>query len=123
MKIKKELPEIDFSKSPAKYWSIKTRIEYLQRRIAVYSILYYNFDYSAITDFEYNGISQQLARMMKENPIEAMQSRYAYAYDDFDGSTGYDIPHRLVGEDKSNLFRIANNVKNCKVKKKGKNKK
>ena len=47
---------IDFSKMPCIYWSDSTKISYLQRRIIVYSIMYYEQNESCVPDKYYDSI-------------------------------------------------------------------
>lgn len=98
---------IDFSKMPSIYWSESTKISYLQRRIIVYSIMYYEMNESCISDKEYDSISKQLVQMQKQYPKEFKLSEYYYAMYDFDGNTGFDIPNRLNKKDREYLTRIA----------------
>lgn len=99
---------IDFSKAPCIYWSDITKISYLQRRIIVYSIMYYDNDESCITDKEYDSISRQLVELQKSVSKEDFEkSQYYYAMHDFDGSTGFDIPSRLTKKDREYLAHIA----------------
>lgn len=99
---------IDFSKMPCAYWSDSTKISYLQRRIIVYSIMYYENNESCISDSEYDSISRQLVELMKVVDFaELRKSTYFYAMYDFDGSTGFDIPARLTRYDKEYLSEIA----------------
>lgn len=102
---------IDFSKAPCIYWSNTTKISYLQRRIIVWSIMYYEHDESCVSDFEYDSVSHQLAALQKEATQEEFEkSTYYYAMRDFDGSTGFDIPSRLTKKDRAYLTHIANIV-------------
>ena len=101
---------LKFDTVPSKYWSMKTKIEYLQRRIIVWSILYYDFDFSAISDYDYTCIAFQLAEMQNKNKTDAEKTKYWYAFYDFDGSTGYHLYGRLSEEDKKHLSRIAQTV-------------
>lgn len=102
---------IDFSKMPCIYWSDSTKISYLQRRIIVYSIMYYELDESCISDREHDSISHQLVEMMKTaDPAEFRKSTYYYAMHDFDGSTGFDIPSKLTPYDREYLGNIAAHV-------------
>ena len=102
---------IDFSNCPSVYWSDSTKISYLQRRIIVYSIMYYDFNESCVTDSYYDSISHQLVKMQKACDFEEFRkSTYYYAMHDFDGSTGFDIPSRLTKYDKRYLTQIAHNV-------------
>lgn len=102
---------IDFSKMPCIYWSDATKISYLQRRIIVYSIMYYEQDESCVSDHYYDSISHQLVQLQSSVPQEEWEkSTYYYAMYDFDGSTGFDIPGRLTKKDREYLGNIANHV-------------
>ena len=102
---------IDFSKMPCIYWSDATKISYLQRRIIIYSIMYYENDESCISDGEYDSISRQLMDLKKKASKEDWEkSTYYYAMHDFDGSTGFDIPSRLTKKDRKYLTRLANTI-------------
>ena len=99
---------IDFSKAPCIYWSKTTKISYLQRRIIVWSIMYYENDESCVPDYVYDSVSRQLADLYKEATQDELEkSTYYYAMFDFNGSTGYDIPHRLTNKDREYLGHIA----------------
>lgn len=99
---------IDFSKMPCVYWSNSTKISYLQRRIIVWSIMYYEFNESCVPDSLYDSVSHQLVKLQKQTSKEEFEkSTYYYAMHDFDGSTGFDIPSRLTKEDREYLTNIA----------------
>lgn len=100
--------KVDFSKCPCIYWSNSTKVSYLQRRIIVYSIMYYNHNESCVSDAYYDGISHQLVELMKQCTFEELRkSTYYYAMYDFDGNTGFDIPSRLTKEDHEYLTLLA----------------
>lgn len=83
-------------------------MEYLQRRIIVYSIMYYEQSESCIEDFEFDSLSKQLVEMMETCTKEECRStRYWYVLYDFDGSTGFFIYGRLNKEDKDYLSNMA----------------
>ena len=112
------LPEIrrkgyDFdSYLPTRYWNNKTRIEYIQRRIIVFSIMYYELNESPLDDKQYDSIAYQLVEYMNTTPKEILeQTKYWYVFYDFDGSTGFYLPYRLTEEDKDYLYKIAKQVK------------
>lgn len=99
---------IDFSKMPCAYWSETTKISYLQRRIIVWSIMYYEYDESCVPDRTYDEVSKQLVELQRSvSQQEWERSTYYYAMYDFDGSTGFDIPHRLFKKDREYLTQIA----------------
>ena len=96
---------------PVKYWDMTTIISWLQRRIIVYSIMYYEMSESCITDKSFDELSHQLVELMNSNPKEVLeQTAYWYAMYDFDGSTGFDIPDRLTKSDREYLTTIASHV-------------
>lgn len=96
---------------PVKYWDMTTIISWLQRRIIVYSIMYYEMSESCISDKSYDELSHQLVELMNSNPKEVLeQTTYWYAMYDFDGSTGFDIPDRLTKSDREYLTTIASHV-------------
>ena len=102
---------IDFSKMPCIYWSDSTKISYLQRRIIIYSIMYYEQNESCVSDKYYDDISKQLVDLQNScNEDDFKKSTYYYAMYDFDGSTGFDIPSRLTKEDYNYLTIIASHV-------------
>ena len=61
-------------------------------QILVHSAIYYRFNESIITDYQYDMWSKELAELQKEYPAEAQKAPYAEAYKDFDGSSGFDLP-------------------------------
>lgn len=100
---------IDFSNCPSVYWSNSTKISYLQRRIIVWSIMYYEHDESCVPDYVYDAVSHQLVELMSQATKEEFEkSTYYYAMFDFNGSTGFDIPSRLTKKDRTHLTNIAN---------------
>lgn len=111
---------VDFSRMPCVYWSDNAKISYLQRRIIVYSIMYYELHESCISDREYDSISKQLVELQKSaNEEEFKKSMYYYAMHDFDGSTGFDLSSRLNDKDRNYLRRIALSLDNHNIKEKG----
>lgn len=113
---------IDFSKMPCIYWDDVTKINYIQRRVIIHSLIYYVFNESVISDNEYDSISKQLVQMSQELPEDILsKSKYYYCMNDFDGSTGFDIPSRLTKEDYEYLTIIASHILNQWRKANGKN--
>lgn len=96
-----------FNHIPYIYWSNKTKISYLQRRIIVYSIMYYELSESCVSDKQFDTIAYQLIDLQRKDPESHKQSQYYYAMYDFDGSTGFDIPNRLTEHDREYLVQIA----------------
>lgn len=109
---------IDFDSLPMRYWDIKTKIEYLQRRILIYSIAYYELNDNIVSDKYYDEISKQLIVLQNENKSVVKETMYGYVFYDFDGSTGFDLYHRLNAKDKEYLMHLTKVVLNMKGSKK-----
>lgn len=93
---------------PCKWWDNKTRIEFIQRRIIVFSILYYNMDESILIDQEFDAASHQLVKLMEDTPKSVLEkTRYWYCMYDFDGSTGFYLYSRLTPSDAEQLNNLA----------------
>ena len=106
-----ECKGINFDCMPCKYWDDHVKISYLQRRIIVCSIMYYEMNESCISDKQYDDISHQLVQLQSSvSEAEWKKSTYYYAMYDFDGSTGFDIPSRLTKKDRAHLGNIARHV-------------
>lgn len=102
---------IDFSKMPCKYWSESTKVSHLQRRVLLYSIMYYQLDESCIEDYEYDAVVKQLLRMQKRmKPDEFKKTTYYYAMHDFEGSTGFYLFSRLNKNDRKYLLDLAKDI-------------
>lgn len=89
-------------------WDIKTKIEWLERAIIMYSIWYYDLGDSMVSDQQNDTESIQLYYMIKENPKEFSQTKYAYAFKDFDASTGFHLKSALNDKDREYIVHIAN---------------
>ena len=101
---------VDFDKMPMRYWDIKVKIEYLQRRIIVYSIAYYELNNNIVSDKYYDEISKQLVVLQNENKEVVKETMYGYVFHDFDGSTGFDLYDKLNKKDKEYLMEITQMV-------------
>lgn len=88
------------------HWDLITKINYLQRRIILCSISYYELEGSSVTDKQYDDWCKELIELMKSCP-NVEESEYWYVYYDFDGSTGFHLYHRLNDKDKEYLLKIA----------------
>ena len=79
-------------------WDKITCIDFLQRKIILNSIAYYELNTSQLTDKQYDELSRQLVDMQKE--VDIKDTQYGYVFYDFDGTTGFDLYHRLNDKDK-----------------------
>lgn len=102
---------IDFSNPPAVYWPDVDKVSYLQRRILIYSIMYYKLNESVVDDFKYEEISKQLVKMQKKLTKEQFsKTTYYYCMKNYNGSTGFDLYSKLTPYDKKHLMKIAEAV-------------
>lgn len=86
-------------------WNLKTKIEFLQRKIILNSIAYYEYNTNFISDREYDEISKQLVQYCKEYG-DISDTQYGYVMRDFDGFTGFDLIYRLTEKDKAYLTNM-----------------
>ena len=109
-----------------KIWDELTCINYMQRKIIITSIIYYEMDNNMMSDRDYDLMCKQCCEMMK-SCSEVESSQYYYIFYDFDGTTGFHLKDRLNEKDKKYLYHLANLfndkkpvIKPKKIKKKGK---
>lgn len=95
-------------------FTIKERIELLERSILVNSYAYYMLNENILEDYQYDANTVQLENFIKQFPKEFLQSRYYKYFHDFcsnDGgthnSTGFDLLYRVKKDDKELHRRIA----------------
>jgi NAD-dependent DNA ligase len=91
-----------------KHFSIVDRINFLQRKVILNSIMYYEYDKSFISDSYFDEMSRQLVQMQKDYDSIDGQSikkdtKYGYMMFDFDGSTGFDLYSKLNVKDDEEL--------------------
>ena len=88
-------------------WRLIDKINFVQRKILLNSIMYYQHDRNFISDFHYDDCCKKLVKLHKAyGPDFIDDSMYGYAFYDFDGSTGYHLYSRLTEEDKQWLGLI-----------------
>lgn len=93
------------------YWSDAMKISRLQRRILVYSFMYYEMNESCVSDGEYDLQSYQLLELMnKATPEDLEKTDYWYCMKDFDGNTGFDLFSRLTSRDREVIERTSRYV-------------
>lgn len=86
-------------------WDKITCINYLQRKIILNCIAYYELNCSPLLDKTYDELSRQLVEMQKD--VDYEKTQYGYCMYDFDGTTGFDLYDRLNEQDKKYLMNIA----------------
>ena len=79
-------------------WDKITCINFLQRKIILNAIAYYELDSPRLSDREYDELSYQLVELQKD--IDIQETQYGYVMYDFDGTTGFDLYSRLNEKDK-----------------------
>lgn len=90
-------------------WDLRTKINFLQRKIILNSIVYYMFNKNLISDREYDLMSRQLVELHKEYG-DISDTQYGYVMYDFDGTTGFDLYDRLSDLDKDYLAKLAEHM-------------
>ena len=84
-------------------------IDYLQRFIIVHSYIYYELNSNVISDKEYDTKAKELVEYKNKYPELWKTSMYYEQFgDDYDGSTGFDLYHKLNEKQKQIIRCIAN---------------
>lgn len=86
-------------------WNLKDKIEFLQRKIILNSVAYYEYDTNFLSDKFYDSMCKQLVELQHEYG-DVSDTQYGYAFCDFDGSTGFDLYFRLTEKDRDYLLNI-----------------
>jgi hypothetical protein len=89
------------------YWNAKTKISLLQRWILVHSFIYYELNKNIVSDYMYDMNSKQLVELQNKYPKAFMESRYFYAMNNFDGSSGFGFVDKLAADDYDAVTRDA----------------
>ena len=85
-------------------WTLLDKINFVQRKILLNSVLYYIYDTNFISDAHYDDCCKKLVKLHTAyGPDFVEDSMYGYAFYDFDGSTGYHLYNRLTLEDQAYL--------------------
>lgn len=94
------------------YWTDKLKIDFLQRVILIHSFLYYETDNPLWSDKQYDEVAKQLTTLQNEHTSKWIETKtnYGYAFYDYDGSTGFDLFHRLNKQDKLTIETIASHL-------------
>ena len=87
-------------------WDKITRVNFLQRKIILNCIAYYELNTNELSDKEYDELSRQLVELQSDIDVKH-DTQYGYCMYDFDGTTGFDLYHRLNDWDKKYLMAIA----------------
>ena len=63
-----------------------------RRQLLVHSVIYYKFNDSLVTDDIWASWGRELVEMQEKYPDISDEAPYAEAFEDFDPSTGYNLP-------------------------------
>lgn len=81
------------------------KCNFLQRVILINSIMYYELNTTRMSDKKFDEVCKQLLELEKETSSYYM-TEYYYVFKDFDGTTGFDLYHKLNHRDKKYLLNI-----------------
>lgn len=97
------------------YCTNTMKMDSLQRWILIHSIIYYEMDRSLVTDKVFDDNCRQLVGLIESDPESHKKTDLYYVFNDFDGSTGFDLYHRLNRVDKRRYKNEAiNAVRVCR---------
>lgn len=72
--------------------AIASKISQRRRQILVHSIIYYRLGDSIITDYQWADWAKELVQLQEQYPDIAKTCPLADAFEDFDVSTGFNLP-------------------------------
>lgn len=93
------------------YWDEGIQIDMLQRWVLVHSHLYYELNSSRVSDQAFDSNCVQLNNLKIQYPQAYKDSKYGYAMEDFDGSTGFGFVEKLDHKHKQTVMRDAHNLR------------
>ena len=94
-------------------WTTVDKLNRLQRMVLLHSIIYYDLNESVITDDYYNKLTRLLAKKVTQYREKSVfrKTMYWYVFEDYtDGSTGFDLAHKLKKKDYEYLKILATHV-------------
>lgn len=90
-------------------FTLKDKVEFLQRKVILNSIIYYYLDNNLMSDLEYDILSRHLVELQNIYG-DVSDTQYGYVMKDFDGNTGFDLYERLNDSDKQYLRNLAEHM-------------
>lgn len=82
------------------------RCNFLQRKIILHSIIYYELNENILSDQKFDRMCRTLLKGVQHTK-NYNRTQYFYVFYDFDGSTGFNLYHRLEDDDKEYLMKLA----------------
>lgn len=95
-----------FSELGYEWTEIRSLILRRRLQMLVHSNLYYHQDHPLITDKQFDSWAKELVQLQSKYPEIASRVDYHKDFEDYDGSTGMDLPYTLP-----EIVAIANNLK------------
>ena len=83
-----------------------------RRQILVHSVIYYKMDQNIIPDHQWSAWANELQKLQTDYPDIASEVWGAEAFEDFDGSSGFDLPldDRWAKHKANHLLRITSRL-------------
>ena len=75
----------------------------------IHSWIYYYGNDSLVTDKKFDSTAKQLVELQKDID-DIGNTQYGYVFQDFDGTTGFDLYERLNDEDRKYIYQLANHT-------------
>ena len=73
---------------------VAVKIQQRRYQLLVHSLLYYELDFSLISDHTWERWGEELVELQRNNPEVSKKVIFYDAFKDFDSSTGFDLPFR-----------------------------
>jgi len=88
------------------YWSIKQKIEMLEKWLIIHSIIYYELNTNIVSDYMFDMNAKQLLEYKKQYLDIFKQSKWYYIFKDF-RTSGFYIFKKLKKEEQIKLLNEA----------------
>jgi NAD-dependent DNA ligase len=75
--------------------TIQERIRQKRYQMLVHSYIYYQLNDSLISDHDFDKWAKELVMLTEKYPEEASQVIYHKEFEDFTGSSGFDLPYSM----------------------------
>lgn len=74
---------------------ITEKIQQRRYQILVHSYMYYQLGQNIVSDHQFDIWAKGLVELQKVYPEESRKARYHDEFEDFDGSSGFDLPYSM----------------------------
>jgi hypothetical protein len=75
--------------------TITEKIQQRRYQMLVHSYLYYQLGENLISDYDFDMWAKELVELQERYPKESREARFYEEFENFDGSSGFDLPYSM----------------------------